>query len=497
MVAALVFSNGAAAQTVRFLDTNPEQVGLAQPYEAGLPDGLWQGTTPQRLAAAIAGLPPRISSPAQHSMLVNLLRVAAAPPPGDSVTPSLASLRVAALARLGAEQDALDLAERVDQSLADQPLWDAQATVGLLRNDLAGVCTLTAQSGENGTSAFWQRLRAFCHLLRGQEEEAMVAVMLADELGADDPTFNAMFLARQFPQRATTLSVTPSTPLHVAMLRALNVPMIAPKWPDASPTLAAGIARLPTAGLELRTAAAERAVAANVLPADLLVQLYLATELTTPLGVAYRQAAFASSPAQQLPALDAFWSAAAAADLYAQLAPFTLANIAGLDRAAVPPDFAAKALRAAVIAGDVGSIGVWQGALRAAAFQPVGTDARDASYAIQALVGEEVPPPHIWWGAWRKAAKPSNAQAALAAGMLQALGSPAPDTKPPQADRSAAGRALAAASMGEAALLAISALSGSPPPSDGLKVQAVEALAQVDPAGARAIAVELALAAGI
>ena len=101
------------------------------------------------------------------------------------------------------------------------------------------------------------------------------------------------------------------------------------------------------------------------------------------------------------------------------------------------------------------------------------------------------------WPAWVKAAKPSNAQIALVAGLLEALGAPVPKVKGPKADRSTATRALQDAPLGEAALLALTVLNSSPPPSAGLQVQSVEVLARLKPDHARAIAVELAVAAGI
>ena len=493
----LLWAVPSAGQTVRFIDASPENVGLASPAEAGLPETIWEGTTPQRLAAALNGLPQQVSSPAQHRALVNILRLAAAPPPGDAMTPSLASLRVATLGRLGAEQDVMDLAEKVPQAIRHAPLWQAQSAVSLARYDLAGVCNLANRGSEAVPTADWQRLRGFCQLLRGQEEEAMVAVMLADEMGEDDAVFTTMFLGKQYANRASAAPISPTKLLHLAMLRALNLKMATPKWAEVSPTLAAGIARFPAVGLEVRTAAAERAVAGNTLPTDLLVQLYLATELSTPLGSVYQQMAYASNLPQRLQALEAFWDAAKKAGVYVQLAPYSLSYLSGSDMAGVPRSFAAKALRTALVAGDNTSIGTWQRVLLAGAGGADEAQIGDQSLAILAIAGQPALPVEQWWPAWTKAAKPSKSQIALVSGLLEAMGTPAPKVKGPKADRSATARALKDASLGEAALLALSALSGSPAPSTGLQIQAVEVLARLKPDHARAIAVELAVAAGI
>lgn len=495
----LAATSYSAAQTIRFIDTGPEQVGLALLQEAGLPEGLWQGSSPERLAAALDTLPEEVKSPAQRDALIRLLRVSAAPPTGDAVTPSLASRRIALLARLGTEEDVLALADRVDPALRQAPYWQARADVAMLRYNLAGTCALPAAAGEQAQTAAWQRLAAFCRLLREQEEAAMVAVMLADEMAGDDPVFSQLFLSRQFPDRPAGPSVTPSAPLHLAMIRALSQPMSLPaKWAETPALVAGGIARYPAAGLEPRTAAAERAVAGNVLPADLLVQLYLASELTTPLGSAYRQMALIQGGGEAIAAVEAFWQAAAKAGLYAQLAPFSLTFAAtSPDLAALPPAYIAKALRAALAARDVAAIGAWQNALTTAGLTKEGATARDGAYLVLALAGEPAPPPDVWWPAWMKAAKPGKAKAALAAGLLDALGTPVPKVSGPKADRSKAARAIADAPLGEAAVLALAALASPSTPSDGLTVRAVEALARVSPADARAIAVDLALAAGL
>ncbi len=502
LVACLVaFGTPASAQSVRFIDASPEAVGLVQPAAVGLPNSLWQGTTPQRLAATLAALPDRVSSPAQYRALTTLLRVAVSPPPGEPAKPSLASLRVSALARLGNEQDALELADKVSPAIQNAPLWLARLTIGLARYDVAGACQLALNPSEAAVVAEWQRSRAFCLLLHGQEEPAMVAAMLADELtdksAAPALVFESLFLAKQYVSRAAKTAVSPKDILDLTMLRALNIKMAPPEMAGISPPLAAAIARFPAPGLEIRTAAAERAVAANALPADLLVQLYLATELTTSLGTIYKQMAYSPDLQQRLKAITAFWDAAENAGLYVQLARPSLSYLAGIDQAGAPDEFVARAMRTAMVSGDKAGVGAWRDALLARSLLPKGAEARDHAYAILALAGEPVPPADTWWPAWFKAAKPTKAQAALVAGLLEAMGIPVPKVKGPAADKSPAATAIAEAPFGEAALLAIAALNQPAAPSDGLRVKAVETIARLNRDLARAISVEIAIAAGI
>jgi hypothetical protein len=489
------------AQNVRFIDANPESVGLTTSAELGLPDTIWQGTTPQRLAATLIALPDRVSSPAQFRALVALLGIDAPPPPGDASVPSLASLRVSALARLGDTEGALKLAAKVSPSLQQAPLLLAQLSIKLMRYDLAGTCNLALRASDAAATAEWQRVRGFCLLLHGQEESAMVAAILADELPAastaDSRIFSPLFLAKQFPTRVPKTPVVPGDLLDLVMLRALNIKMAAPEMANVTPTLAAGIALSPASGLEIRTAAAERAVASNALPATVLIQLYLATELTTPLGTLYKQMAYAQDVPARLKAVAAFWDGAEKAGLYAQLAPNSLGYLNGVDPASAPDEFVARAMRTAMVAGDTASLGIWRDAMLARALLSKGAEARNRSYAILALAGEPVPPVDTWWQAWLTAAKPNKSQIALTAGLLKTLGIPVPKVVGPPADKTSAAMAIAEAPFGEAALLAITALNQKDKVSDGLRVQAADAVARLNRTLARAVAVELAIAAGI
>ena len=507
MAAAIWLSAGAGhAQKIRFIDVDTQQVGTGQPSVLGLADTLWAGSDRADLAEAIDSVQGTTPFLAAHRALAALLGAAAAPPPaatpGETLNPPLISRRVAALARLGANDDALTLAGRAPQEFRDSTMLTAEADVRLLRFDLSGACTLMQANGEATATESLQPLRAFCRQVDGRNSEATAAAMLGNlPSAAPDDTFAAMFLSLQYPERSKPADITPATPLHAAMYRYLRLrPAGGASLPAAPATVLASLAKNPNLPFAMRTQAMEHAVAANAGEVDILAQLYLEGGGDAGVGPAYRKAAFADNAQARLASLQELWSVAQQQGLIAQLAPLTLSRISGLDLAGAAPELIRAALRAALLAENRSAVAVWRDAQSAAALLPAGAASRDASYALLALAGESVPPVEQWWAAWKKAAKPSDAQQQLMGGSLGAVGTgfalmPSPTIKP----KSLAGTItkLAEKAPGEAALRALAALTSGSSGDIALQVTAVRTLARIHPGHARALALELAVASGL
>jgi hypothetical protein len=310
-----------------------------------------------------------------------------------------------------------------------------------------------------------------------------------------------MFLSMTFRDRAVPADLKPETALHAAMYRFLRLRPAGPEALPAGPApLLAGLSRNPNLPFELRTLAAEKAVAANAASAEVLAQLYLEGGGQSGTGPAYRTAAFAQDAQKRLDALQALWLMARQNGLMAQLAPFTAGMASGVNPATAPPDFVLDALRNALLAGDKAAVSAWRSALSRAGLTQAGAPTHDAAYVLLALAGETVPPAEQWWAAWRAAAKPSDAQQRLAGGLLGAVGNAFPMMPSPTVSRgSAAGRidAMAEKAPGEAALRALAALGGDARDDTAMQVVAVRTLARLHPAHARALALELAVAAGL
>ncbi len=505
-LAAAVWLSAGQAQTIRFIQVDPQQVGTMQPAEAGLSETLWDGSTREGLASAIDAIEGPSPWLAAHRALAGMLGAAAALPPAKSpdetLQPPLITRRITALARLGADSEALALAVRAPQQFRQEPLLAAEADIRLLRNDLSGACNLPVANAAATATVEWQKLRAFCNQLNGEASEATAAAMLSSlSLKATDDTFAALFLALQYPQRPKPDRLIPTEPLHAAMYRLLRLrPGSAELLPAGPALLLANLGQNPNVPIAIRTLAMERAVAANAGGVGTLVQLYLEGGGSQGVGPAYRKAAFAQSVPERLRALQDLWAVARGEGLIAQLAPLTLGVIAGLDLANAPPDFIRDALRAALLAQDPAAIRKWRNAQAAATGRPGGSASRDASYALLALAGQDMGNPRQWWPIWVSAAKPSDAQQQLVGGALGAVGegfafAPSPNMG---ANRTAASvLTLAEKAPGEAALKALAALSRERSPDLALQVAAIRSLALVHPGHARALALELAVASGL
>jgi hypothetical protein len=502
-----VSSAPTAAQQVKFINTDPQQVGLAEPGALGLSADLWQGSTRASLGEAIDSVSGATSVTAIHRALRDLLTASAAPPAGEVVTPFLISRRVAALGRLGASDSVMALAALAPAEFRDAPLLNAEANTRLVRFDLAGACNLTLTATSQSSLPEWQRLRAFCRHIFGQGAEAVVAAILAEELALElrappDDVFGALFLALQYPNRERPVGLVPTQALHLAMFRYQRLP-IAPNQnlPPVPANVMAGLASNPSLPVGVRLQASEQAVSANAGAVEPLIQLYLETSAPGGIGAAYRAAAFAGSVQQRISGLRTLWATTQDRRLLPQLAPYTLGTIRGLDLAAVPPSFTRGALKAALLAGDEAAISNWQDAQAALALLPDGAHERDTTYPLLALAGRPTPPVTEWWPAWVAAAKPTDAQQQLVGGALGALGgesfalAPSPKLKKTKAIRPIL--AAEAKAPGETALRALALLAAAPEPDAALQVLAIRTLARVHLGHARALALELAVDAGL
>jgi len=490
-----------AAQTIKFLAVNPQQVGLAAPADLGLPTALWKGSTRESLVEAVDSVAGTASLLSAHQALRDLLIADAPLPEGKALDPPLTALRVRALARLGASQEALSLAERAPDEFRTGTLLDAEREARLLRYDLSGACGLLRETAAQATQPDWQRLRAVCRQIFGEDAEATVAAILAEIVQpASDETFGALFLAMQYPERPKPAGLLPERPLHLAMLRFLQLPLaLNSGLPPNPPALLAGIAATPRVPPGLRVRAAEQAVAANAGAVEPLIQLYLQTGATEGLAPLYRQAAYAANATERQDGLQQLWEEARQRELLAQFAPYTLGLAATLDKDSLPAPFLKMAIRVALLSGEPAAITAWRNGVEAKAGQPDGKAVFDTSLPLLAIAGEPLPPATQWWSDWLAAAKPTDQQQQLAGGLMGALGQSFAIAPSPQIPATAVTQPILNAkdAPGEAALRALAALSQAEDPDAALQVIAVRALAKVHPGHARALAVELAIAAGL
>lgn len=266
---------------------DPAAAGAIDPSAAELPASLWSGSARAEVSGLVRDLPPRLKSPALHDLVRRVLAVGAPPPPGPAVPPGFAEGRADALFAMGDPELAANLLAAIPKTqrneAADLLLLDA----ALLGSDRALACTVARDRAGRSDDMTFAKTAAFCEALTGDRGRAEFAAALVAERAPDDAAFFQLLDlatgAASKPGPAVD-KLSSATPLHLAMLRAVNLPP--PGLPDADSTDGASAAAAlavermtaidPSADLDLRLAAAWRALLANAADVDAARQLFLA-----------------------------------------------------------------------------------------------------------------------------------------------------------------------------------------------------------------------------
>jgi hypothetical protein len=520
---------------------DPSGVGTLDEGNGGLPNTLWQGSQLSLIAALLPKLAPS-TSPALQSLARRLLASGAAVPEGAADGPSLLSLRVAALDRLGLVHDASALAQAAPGQVSDPAFLQASRDAFWLAGNTKAACgRLNAVPGPARDQG-WDKANAFCRALAGEHEAASISVGLLREENVTDVPFFALFAVVNGEGEIKLASLPNPPPLTLAMLRASNKPVPSDVLQGAPPATFAAVAGMSNATAPLRIAAAERAAAfGGETPAD-LAKLYAAQNFPPEalakaptaakanregLGNAlmYQAVVAEKVPAAEAEAIAAAFSLAGGAKVPA---PLWLQRVYGPILFRITPGpgviwFADTATRAYLAGNDVNNARAWASlgdtdrVLAAPGQPPAGT----LLGRLMALADKEATPPDgPTLAAWYKAAEAvdgaeRDARTALFYALLEALGQPVPadawqaiaggaaatsGTLPSPIVLHGLSAAANAGRLGETALYALLAFGdGGPATADATTLSAViAALRKVGlEADARAIAVEAALGHGL
>ena len=520
---------------------DPSGVGTLDEGNGGLPSTLWQGSQLSLLAALL----PKLSastSPALQSLARRLLASSAAVPEGAAEGPSLLSLRVAALDRLGFTREASALAQAAPGQLTDAAFLQASRDAFWLSGNTKSACGRLNALAAAARDQAWAKAKAFCSALAGEHEAASISADLLREQNVADAPFFALLAVINGEGDAKLTGLSNAPPLTLAMLRASNKPVPADVLQGAPPASFAAVAGMANAAGPLHVAAAERAAAYGGVSPEDLAKIY-AAQTFSPEDLAKAPSAakanrdglgnalmYQAVAAEKVPAAEAEAIAAAFALTggAAVPPPLWLQRLYGRPLLRIAPGpgviwFADKATRAYLAANDVGNARAWAAlgdtdrVLSAPGSPPAGA----LLGRLMALADKDAAPPDgPTLAAWYKAADavdgPERDQrTALLYALLEALGQPLP----PDAWQAIAGApsatsgtvpspivlhglnaAAGAGHLGETVLYALLAFGeGGPATSDATTLGAVvSALKKVGlEADARAVAVEAALGHGL
>ncbi len=260
-----------------------DTVGLADPAKLGLPAAPWKASARALIEQVIADVPADTVSRPARDLARRLLIVTAAPPAGQGTVAgrSFVGVRAAKLFDMGDIEDAAALAQLVPSRDWDESLASLQLDAAFAAYDNNAACTaVRTQIGRFG-GPYWQKALIFCQLLANEQDRAQLGLTILQEQKApEDDAFDRLFAKLSGDARAKVEKLPEPTPLHLAMMRAANLPLPAALATTNDPLILRMIATSPNAPAELRLAAAERAEAYGSLPTAGLAQIYDSLNVT-------------------------------------------------------------------------------------------------------------------------------------------------------------------------------------------------------------------------
>lgn len=231
-------------------------LGAAQDFDAGALDfnsggldpALWQGTSAATAAELLSKAPLNASNPVVANMVRTVVLTAGVPPTAKNAAASQSynAARLRALMALG-DPSVLDNVVRRSPELASDPA--VRADLALAAGDVAGACTMADSITEGRSTPTWARLRAFCHITRGEIPAAELTVKLLRGSDYED----AMFYGLMNRLTGASSKALPETlgadPLYSAMADAIMTKNADDETPMAyaSPGSAVAVAKDPTA----------------------------------------------------------------------------------------------------------------------------------------------------------------------------------------------------------------------------------------------------------
>lgn len=256
---------------------DPQEFGVLDAATDGFARDMWHGTSLAMVAHLFDQLSGTIASPSIRELLRRLLLTAAMPPEPENPAVNLAALRVSQLQSMGLLGSATALLDVAPTRETDAALRLLQVENLLMRNEVVSACAETRRPGNDLAKSEWQQLLVFCHAAAKNFPEASLgASLLSESAEPVDPVFLLLIDSIVSGSAPVVETVDRPTPLLLAMLRHAKVSFPAGSLEAVPPTLLAMIAASPATDLDVRLAAAERAVRYGAMTTDRLTELYAA-----------------------------------------------------------------------------------------------------------------------------------------------------------------------------------------------------------------------------
>lgn len=282
----------AAGVTSAALDRlDPDSAGVWPEADGGFPDTLWAGARRGFVDRLLARIDQPEASPTLFALARRLLLTAATAPEGDAgpAPPGAVPLyvrRLDALAALGDAAGTRDLAG-LFLGQGDPAVWARDLDAAYATFTLARACA-TAEAGirhspETAQDPRLQKSFVFCQIVAGETDKASTGLSALIDTGyrpQEDPLYFALTDLLLHGVTPKSLTFAGARPLHAAMARQAKAALDETVLEADGPLVWRAVAENDNAALDLRIAAAEKAVAMNALRPEALADLYRAVGFT-------------------------------------------------------------------------------------------------------------------------------------------------------------------------------------------------------------------------
>lgn len=240
------------------------QLGAAQAFDAGVIDfnsggldpALWQGTNAQMATHLLSRAPLTTTDPILKNMIRAVVLTSGVPPEGTDDGYAKARLRsVMALNDPAALQS---LAARSPDIVADPTV---RADLALAVGEVENACAMADSISEGRGTPIWARLRAFCHVQRGEVPAAELTAKLLKTSGYEDPIYFELLDRLTGASSKTEVLDVSGDPLYAAMAGAIaaNSPAPLASTTGLTPMQAMAVAKDSKASPNARLAAVFKA----------------------------------------------------------------------------------------------------------------------------------------------------------------------------------------------------------------------------------------------
>ncbi|WP_375261336.1 hypothetical protein [Palleronia sp.] len=244
----------------------PDHVGLVEPAEVGLPEGLWQRSDLSDLVQRLQALEPPKSAPMQ-TLLHDMLRVSAPPPAGSKDGEAFFLARLDALMALGRLDTARALMERA--GMHQPEIFRRWFDMTILTGDENAACDRMRALPEITPT---YPVRIFCLARSGDWPAAVVTLETARALGVIDAAETELLTRFLDDLAGPALLPPPSMPstLEFIIYEAVGEPLRTPVLP--LPFAVADLRK--NTGWKARVEAAERLASYGAIDSDRLWKVY-------------------------------------------------------------------------------------------------------------------------------------------------------------------------------------------------------------------------------